>query len=72
MLHDSCKLGKSCKIFMIEHSFLQKSCKNAIASKNVARIESFVRILQDFLDLQESYKILEEINFLSTREGICF
>ena len=39
-----------------------------MASKNLARIEFFVRILQDFLNLQETCKILEEINFLSTRE----
>ena len=32
---------------------IQESSKNAIASKNLARIELFVRILQDVLNLQE-------------------
>ena len=40
-------LEESCKIFLfvIEHSFLQESCKNAIASKNLARIELFCQNL---------------------------
>ena len=46
---------------------LQESCKNAIASANFARIEFFVGILQEFLNLQETCKILQEIQFLSTR-----
>ena len=57
MLQDLYKLGKSCKI-------LAKTCKNAIASKNLARIEFFVRILKDFPNWQETGKILQEINFL--------
>ena len=46
---------------------IQESYKNAIVSKNLAKIEFFVRILQDFLNLQKKCKILQEINFLSTR-----
>ena len=53
-------LARSCKI-------LQKSCKNAIASKKLALIDFFVTILQDFLNLLETYKILQELNFLSTK-----
>ena len=60
ILQDSCKLGKSCKTLVIEHSFLQESYKNANASKNLARKDFFLRILQDFFDLQESCKILQE------------
>ena len=39
-------LARSSKILVIEHSFLQKSCKNAIASKNLARMPLHPRILQ--------------------------
>ena len=56
----------SCKILQ-DFWKLWKSCKNAIASKNLASIEFVVRILQDFLNLQKTCKILQEINFLSTR-----
>ena len=66
-LQDSSNLGESCKILVIELSFLREVCKNAIPSKSLARIDFFVTILQDFLYLQESCKILQEINFLSTR-----
>ena len=53
--------------FLQVRKILEDFCKNAIASKNLARIEIFVRILQEFMNLQETCKILHEINFLSTR-----
>ena len=56
-------LARSCKILsriLQECHCIQESCKNAIPSKNLARNDVFVRILQDFLNLQE-------INFPSTR-----
>ena len=49
-LHDLARFVQVRKILqdlVIKHSFLQESCKNAIASKNLARNEFFVRILQD-------------------------
>ena len=57
-------LQESCKIFLlvIEHSFLQESCKNAIASKNLDGIELFCTNLARYC------KILQELNFLSTRD----
>ena len=63
-------LARSCKILASKENlarFLQESCKKAIAYKNLARSEYFLRILQDFLNLQETCKILQEMNFLSTR-----
>ena len=62
--------ARSCKILASYENlprFLQQSCKNAIASKNLARIEFFVGILQDFLNLQETCKILQKLFFLTTR-----
>ena len=57
ILQDSCDRAQ----------FLARTLQNTIASKNVARIEYFVRILRDFLNLRKSCKILQELKFLSTR-----
>ena len=62
-------LQNSCDRAQFLTRILQESCKNAIESKNLARIEFFVRILQDFPNLQDSCKILQEVLFLSTRVG---
>ena len=69
------KKWNSCKILasiLQECHCIQDFCKNDIASNNLPRIDSFVRILQDFLNLQETCKILQEIKFLSTTIAVVY
>ena len=56
-------LQESCDRAQFPARILQESSKNATASKNLAIIEFFVRILQDFPNFQQSSKILQEILF---------
>ena len=61
--------ANSCDRAQFLARILQEFCKNAIASKNLARIELFVRFLHNFLNLQESGEMLQEMNFLLTKVG---
>ena len=57
ILQDSCDRAQFLARILQKCHCIQESCKNWIFCKN----------LQDFLNLQESCKILQEIIFLSTR-----